>query len=272
MKTLIENISELNSLMREKCPLLHNITNYVTVNDCANAQLAIGGSPIMSDDIGEVEHITSISSCLIINMGTLNERTVASMIASGKKANELGIPVVFDPVGAGASPFRNETVQKILKEVHISILRGNLSEISYIAGLDVITKGVDSSADSNKIHSISVGKNVAKLYNCVVAITGPVDIITDGCRVAKIHNGNALMSKVTGTGCMTSAMTGAYAGATNDYFLSAVAGVCTMGIAGDIAYEKASSLGTGSFHMAIIDAISKIDKTMIKERAKIHEE
>ena len=131
--SVIKDAANLNTRMREMVPLVHNITNYVTVNDCANALLAIGASPIMADDIREASDITAISSALVINIGTLNQRTVESMIASGRTANQLGIPVVFDPVGAGASAFRNETVERILQEVKISILRGNLSEVSYVA-------------------------------------------------------------------------------------------------------------------------------------------
>ncbi len=136
-----QEAAKLNTGMRNTVPLVHNITNYVTVNDCANALLAIGASPIMADDMLEAADITAISSALVINIGTLNQRTIESMILAGKRANELGIPVVFDPVGAGASKLRNETTQRILEQVEISILRGNLSEVSYVAGLSASTKG-----------------------------------------------------------------------------------------------------------------------------------
>ena len=150
------------SAVREECPLVHCITNYVTVNDVANAVLAIGASPIMADDINEAADIASIASALVINMGTLNQRTVDSMLAAAKAANKKGIPVVFDPVGAGASAFRNDTAKKIMDNVRISILRGNLSEMSFMAGLEVSTKGVDTSAKDEKNDPVSVAKAAAE--------------------------------------------------------------------------------------------------------------
>ena len=169
MGSIIESCAKAADKVRDICPLVHCITNYVTVNDVANCILAIGASPIMADDIAEAADITSISKALVINMGTLNARTVESMVAAGKKANELGVPVVFDPVGAGASNFRNETAKRILENVKISILRGNLSEMSYLAGLEVSTKGVDTSEADEKNDPVSVAKKTAAKYNCVAA-------------------------------------------------------------------------------------------------------
>ncbi len=196
MGTIIESCAKAADKVRDICPLVHCITNYVTVNDVANCILAIGASPIMADDIAEAADITSISKALVINMGTLNARTVESMVAAGKKANELGVPVVFDPVGAGASNFRNETAKRILENVKISILRGNLSEMSYLAGLEVSTKGVDTSEADEKNDPVSVAKKTAAKYNCVAAITGAVDTITDGKRVARISNGHPYLSRI----------------------------------------------------------------------------
>lgn len=213
-------IGSLLNEVRNKKPLVHNITNYVTVNDCANILLAIGASPIMADDIKEAADITKISSALVINIGTLNERTIESMIASGKKANELNIPVVFDPVGAGASEFRNSTTKRLLEEVKISVLRGNMSEIKFISGLGSTTKGVDASendARTGNDEGIDVAKNLAKKLQCTVAITGATDIISDGERVVILENGTKMLSNVTGTGCMTTALIGAFCGAGSDY-------------------------------------------------------
>lgn len=272
-----KNVNNLLEEVRKNVPLVHNITNYVTVNDCANAILAIGASPIMADDIKEAADITSISTALVINMGTLNQRTVESMISSGKKANELGIPVVFDPVGAGASQFRNETAHKILSNIKISILRGNLSEISFIAGAEVNTKGVDSAEEDNKNDAVFVAKSVANKYDCITAITGVVDVITDGKRVTKISNGHKMMSKVTGTGCMSSGLVGAFAGAaylndSKDYYSAAVSGILTMAIAGELSFEKVGHIGMGSFHINIIDAISQMSPEIFEKRAKLDEE
>lgn len=265
-----EKIVTLINEVRSNVPLIHNITNYVTVNDCANAVLAIGASPIMADDISEAGDIASISKALVINMGTLNQRTVESMLAAGLSANKAGVPVVFDPVGAGASTFRNETVKRILDTVKVSIIRANLSEMCYIAGFQVSTKGVDSSDADAGNDAVAVAKNVADKYKCVAAITGATDVISDGNRVVKLHNGNELLSKVTGTGCMTSALVGSYAGAVTkeDYFYAAAAGVASMGIAGEMAMSKAAD-GTGSYHIAIIDSLSKINENIMREMIKM---
>jgi hydroxyethylthiazole kinase len=267
-------IGSLLNEVRNKKPLVHNITNYVTVNDCANILLAIGASPIMADDIKEAADITKISSALVINIGTLNERTIESMIASSKKANELNIPVVFDPVGAGASEFRNSTTKRLLEEVKISVLRGNMSEIKFISGLGSTTKGVDASendARTGNDEGIDVAKNLAKKLQCTVAITGATDIISDGERVVILENGTKMLSNVTGTGCMTTALIGAFCGAGSDYFIGAVSGIISMGISGEIALDKAGKIGTGSFHIAIIDAISNLTSNIIEKMNKIKE-
>ena len=259
----------INGIVRKRVPLVHCITNYVTVNDVANAILACGGSPIMSDDIDEVSQIASISNALVINIGTLNKRTIASMIQAGIAANNKNIPVVLDPVGAGASQLRNETVKTLLEQVKFAVIRGNLSEVSFIAGLNVSTRGVDSAEQDSANDAVEVAKNVARKCGCVVAITGAVDGISDGERVAKISNGVAAMSKITGTGCMLSGVIGAYAGAVEDKFCAVVQAVASMGIAGELSYEKYAQIGTGSLHIGIIDALSKIDDAVIEQRGKI---
>lgn len=269
---IVFEIGNLLSEVKNKKPLVHNITNYVTVNDCANILLALGASPIMADDIKEAADITSISSALVINIGTLNERTIESMIESGRKANELNIPVVFDPVGAGASRFRNDTTKRILDEVKISVLRGNMSEVKFIAGLQSTTKGVDASeADTNSGNDegINVAKDLANKLNCTVAITGATDIVSDGERVAILENGTKMLANVTGTGCMTTALVGGFCGAGSDCFVGSVSGIISMGLAGEIAFEKAGHIGTGSFHIAIIDAISNLDNEIINNMAKV---
>ena len=271
MNAMTSSLCEAVTQLRATCPLIHNITNYVTVNDCANAVLAIGASPIMADDLAEAADITAISSALVLNTGTLNRRTVESMLASGKRAGELGIPVVFDPVGAGASALRNETTLRILSEVPVTILRGNLSEISFCAGLSVSTKGVDSAAADAGNNPEAVAINAAKQFNCTVAITGAVDVVTDGTRVVRIRNGHPMLSKVTGTGCMTSALVGSFAGAVSNPLTAAAGGVLCMGIAGDIAFEQAGEQGTGSFRAALMDALSHIDAAVLEERAKVDE-
>lgn len=272
---IAQKVVRLLNRLKNKKPLIHNITNYVTVNDCANILLAIGASPIMADDLKEAADITSIASALVINIGTLNERTIESMIASGKRANELNIPVVLDPVGAGASSFRNETTKRILEEIKISVLRGNMSEIKFIAGLESETKGVDASESDLKSDSdegVRVAKYLAKRFNCTVAITGVFDIVSDGEKSVTIENGTKMLSNVTGTGCMTTALVGGYLGACEtkeDLFIAAVSGIVSMGICGEIAEERAGNIGLGSFHMAIIDAVSNLDEDALLNRSKI---
>ncbi|AOR25077.1 hydroxyethylthiazole kinase [Clostridium taeniosporum] len=273
-KEIVKKVCELLDDVRNKKPLVHNITNYVTVNDCANILLAIGASPIMADDIKESADITKISNALVINIGTLNERTIKSMIVSGKKANELNIPVVFDPVGAGASEFRNSITKKILEEIKINILRGNMSEVKFISGLKSTTKGVDASESDMKSgneEGINIAKNLANKLNCIVAITGITDIVSDGECTVMLENGTKMLSNVTGTGCMSSALIGGFCGAGNDYFIGAIAGIISMGIAGEVSFEKSEKIGLGSFRVGIIDAISNMNSDIIVNMAKVQE-
>ena len=259
----------MNKTVREKNPLVHCITNYVTVNDVANAILAVGGSPVMADDINEVAEITAIANALVINIGTLNERTVKSMEKAGVTANEKNIPVILDPVGVGVSNLRNKTVENLLEKVKFAAIRGNLSEMAFCAGKNSATRGVDSNSSDAKFSAAEVAKIVAEKYSCVAIITGAVDIVTDGKNFAQIKNGVPEMSKITGTGCMLSGILGAYIGACEDKFSAAVSAVASMGIAGEIAAEKYLKFGTGSLHIGIIDALSRIDDEIISVRGKI---
>lgn len=272
MKGLLENV-------RKKAPLIHNITNYVTVNDCANILLACGASPIMADDIQEVEDITSICSALVINIGTLNERTVEAMIKAGKKANELGHPVILDPVGAGASVFRTETAARLLKEIRFTAIRGNISEIKTISQGFGSTKGVDADA-ADRITTENLNEadvfagELARQTKAVIIITGPIDLITDGHKAYAVRNGHPVMSRITGTGCMLTAVTGAFLAANPEKLTEAAAiAVCTMGICGELAYEKMTEAegGTASFRMHLIDFFSKIKQDTITTRARLFE-
>lgn len=270
----VGKIGDILESVRRKKPLIHHITNYVTVNDCANITLAVGASPIMADDIGEAAAITSISSALVLNIGTLNERTIESMLAAGKKANEMKIPVVFDPVGAGASELRNRAAERILREVRVGVLRGNLSEIRFLAGLDSTTRGVDAS-DADMRGGLENGRSTAetaaKKFGCVAAVTGATDFLSDGRRTVLLGNGTKLLSNVTGTGCMCTSLVGSFCGASEDYLAAAAGGVLCMSIAGEIAAQKAGETGSGSFHMALIDAVSRMTAATIEGKAKIHE-
>ncbi len=272
MNGIRKNIADLLEAVRKNTPLIHHITNYVTVNDVANVTLAIGASPIMADAIEEAADIASMSSALVLNIGTLNRRTVESMIAAGKRANALEIPVVLDPVGAGASHLRNTETNRIAQEVQIAILRGNLSEISFVAGLSATTKGVDASLGDAKNDSVYVAQAAAKKLGCTAAVTGAVDVISDGVHTIKIENGHPMLARVTGTGCMASALAGAFAGACKgDYLTAAAAAVSAMGIAGEMAYAKAGNVGTASFRTALIDALSTLGAQEFAQRSKIDE-
>lgn len=271
---IIKSICELLNDVKYKKPLVHSITNYVTANDCANVILAIGGSPTMADYSKEVEGITQIASAVVLNMGIINDDMVNAMIASGKKANELGIPVIFDPVGAGVATYRNEVSRKILSQIKIDVLRGNISEVKFIGGLESNNKGVDASESDMNIgieDEIKIAKDIAKKLNCTVAITGATDIISNGERTAVLNNGTKMLANVTGTGCMTTALTGAFCGSGSDYFIAAIAGVISMGIAGEISEEINGKVGLGSFHIGIIDAISNLNSDIIERKAKIEE-
>ena len=258
--------------VRGKCPLIHNITNYVTVNDCANIVLACGASPIMSDDQSEVEEITTICGGLNINIGTLNKRTIESMFLAGKRANALSHPVVLDPVGAGASKLRTETAQKLLEEVKFTVIRGNISEVKTLASGSGTTKGVDADvadkvSEENLDSAVAFAKAFAEKMGAVVAITGAIDIVADGKKAYCIRNGHPMMSSITGTGCQLSAMTAAYVTVNPEHPLEAA--VCAMGLAGEIAHARLSAQdGNSTYRNYIIDAIYNMTPEQLEEGAK----
>lgn len=237
--------------VREKSPLVHNITNYVVMNTTANALLAVGASPVMAHATNEVEEMVCIASSLVINMGTLSDKWVEAMILAGEKARANSTPVVFDPVGVGATEYRNQVAQQIIDKCKPNIIRGNASEIMALCNTNVKTKGVDSTLCSNA--ALDAAKLLAKSTNSVVVISGETDYITDGVRLASIGNGNVLMAKVTGMGCTASAICGAFAGATNDLFVATTSAMAVMGITGEIAAKQ--SKGPGSMQSNFLDTL-----------------
>lgn len=262
--------------VRTAHPLVHNITNYVTVNDVANVLLACGGSPIMSDDINDVEDITSICGGLNINIGTLNGNTIPSMIAAGKKANKLGHPVLLDPVGAGASRLRTETSLALLKEVKFDVIRGNMSEIKCLALGSGNTHGVDAAegdavTDENMDDVIAFIREFSAATGAVIAMTGAIDIVSDDKKTYIIRNGNAMMSTITGTGCQLSGLTTAYIVANpDDKLTAAAAAVTSMGLCGEIAYGRLSEMdGNSSYRNYIIDAIFNLTGEALDAGAKV---
>ncbi len=266
--TCLENV-------RATTPLVHNITNYVTVNDVANIILACGGSPIMSDEPRDVEDITSICGGLNINIGTLNERSIQAMYLAGAKANELGHKVLLDPVGAGASRLRTETALGLMEKMHFDVIRGNVSEIKTLAGSAAATRGVDASAadavtDENLDAMVRLVKELSARTGAVIAITGAIDLVSDAQRCYVIRNGRAQMGAITGTGCQLSGMMTAFLVANPDRPLEATAAaVCAMGLAGEIGLEALQpGEGNATYRNRIIDAIYRMDGVALDRGAK----
>lgn len=255
--------------LKNKAPLVHNITNYVTANDCANILLASGASPIMADDEGEAADITSICDALVINIGTLNARSIPAMLKAGKRANELKIPVILDPVGAGASALRTNTAMRLINEIKFDVIRGNASEIKILCGGAGKSRGVDvSENDSDTNAALENAKRLACLTDSAVIVTGKTDFVTDGSHSFAISNGDPLMKKITGCGCMLSSLLGGFCGANPDNILDAAAcATAFMGICGELAAKNC--IGTGSLRVGIIDEASNMTIEKLNKVIKI---
>ena len=264
--------------VRKTTPLVHCITNYVTVNDCANALLACGGSPIMSDEPQDVVDIQTICGGLVLNIGTLNEHTIAGMHAAAKRATELGHPIVLDPVGAGASKLRTDTASELLDNYAVKVIRGNMSEMKALAGSAATTRGVDVNPDdavteANLAESAEFAKSLADKTGAVVAITGAIDLVADARRAIAIRNGSPIMGKITGTGCMLTCVTAAYAVANPENLLEAVvAAVAGSGVAGEMSAARMQPVdGNGSFRTYLLDALYNINGEALEAVARIEE-
>lgn len=269
------SFGECLEAVHAKTPLIHNITNYVTVNDVANALLACGGSPIMSDEPKDVYEITSICGGLNINIGTLNERSIEAMMIAGSRAKELAHVVLLDPVGAGASTLRTTTAQTIVEKIKPDVIRGNISEIKTMAKGSGTTKGVDADAadtvtEENLDDMVAFVKAFAEKTNAVIAITGAIDLVADADICYVIRNGRKEMSRITGTGCQLSSVATAYAVANPEHKVDAVAAaVCLMGLAGEIGWEKMQEGdGNSTYRNRIIDAIFNMDAKTLEAGAK----
>ena len=267
-KTCLDNV-------RARCPLIHNITNYVTVNDVANALLAIGGSPIMADEPSDAAEITRICGGLNVNIGTLNKRTIKAMFASAKNASALGHKLLLDPVGAGASALRTKTALGLLKKNYFDIVRGNISEVKTLALGSGTTKGVDADVadavtESNLDKAVAFAKDFAARQKCVAAITGAIDLVADANKCYVIRNGRAEMSRITGTGCQLSSVTAAFAVANPDNLLeAAAASVCAMGLAGEIGWSNMQEGdGNSTYRNRIIDALFNMTGELLEKGAK----
>ncbi len=261
----VQSVNDNLLKVREQSPLVHNITNFVVMNNTANALLAVGASPVMAHAPEEMEAMAGIASALVINIGTLSNEWIDGMLIAGKTALKRGIPVVLDPVGAGATPFRTETCHRIIDECKPTIIRGNASEIMALLNSDIKTKGVDSTEISE--NALELAKTLSKQTEAIVSISGPADFITNGEEVLRINNHIPIMPKVTGMGCTASALTGAIAAVSDDAMVASATAMALMAVAGEIATPKA--LGPGSFQMHFLDALYNMTDVDIAKFLKL---
>lgn len=267
MSDITEKTAENMLLIRQDKPLIHNITNFVVMNYTANVLLAMGASPVMAHAVEEVEEMVSYAGSLVLNIGTLSDIWIEAMIKAGRKATKLGTPIILDPVGSGATNFRTSTAKTLLDETIVSIIRGNSSEILSLGNPDSMTKGVDA------IHTVEdaaeTGSLLAQELGTTLAITGPVDLITDGVRTVRVENGDAMMPYVTGTGCSATAVIAAFAAVEKNMVSAAAGGLAFIGLAAEKAAE--GSQGPGSFMIALIDALYNLTPEDVKAGCRIVE-
>lgn len=257
MRTTITNneLAAAIAAVKQKAPLVHNITNYVAMNNSANALLAIGASPVMAHWTDEMEDMTSIAGALVINIGTLDKEWIDGMFAAGRAAHRRGTPIVLDPVGAGATPQRTQTALNLIEECRPTIIRGNGSEIMALVDADVKSKGVDSSASSHD--ALSAAQTLSRNTGAVVVISGEVDYITDGTLTHTVEGGDPIMTAVTGMGCTATALVGAFAAVVDDAATAATAAMAVMSMAGERA--AAYCKGSGSMQIAFLDELYNLN-------------
>jgi hydroxyethylthiazole kinase len=254
------------ALIRQRKPLIHQITNYVVMNETANATLALGALPVMAHARQEVEEMVGLAGALVLNIGTLSSEWVDSMLLAGRTANARKIPVVLDPVGAGATRYRTETARRILAEVKVTVLRGNAGEIASLIGRQAEVRGVESIGTSGAAEELA--RIAARTFDVVASVTGPVDRICDQRRAAAVANGHPLLAAVTGTGCIATALTGCFLAAKPaDPFEAAVEALVSFGVAGEDA--AAGSPGPGTFHVRLYDALAHLDPATLDDRARV---
>lgn len=268
-----EAFFEVRNAVQEQSPLIHCITNPISINDCANAVLALGAKPIMAEHPKEVCGITAIAKALAVNLGNITDARAESIILSGNQARQMGIPCVIDVVGTACSPFRMELAQRFIRECVPAVVKGNLSEVKAMAGADYEAKGIDAGKHDMVSFSNEKGlydaavlvKNYAASIHAVVMASGAVDIISDGGTVYFVENGTAELAKVTGTGCMLNVITGTYLSVTEP-LIAAVLSAVTLGICGETADSRH---GTGSYRVGLMDALSALEQEMLAERMRV---
>jgi hydroxyethylthiazole kinase len=246
--------ADLLSTVRTRRPLVHHITNTVTMNDCANVTLCIGAAPVMAEALEEVGEMVAIADALVLNIGTLSRQQIASMLKAGQRANECNIPIILDPVGAGATRMRTEAALMLLDRLEIAVLKGNAGEIGALAGTGGKVRGVDSQGAGGD--ALTIARSYAKDASTIVVISGATDIVTDGNRVLLTDNGHEMMGRLSGTGCMAASLTGAFAAVSRDYVISSAAALAAFGLAGEIAAVRSG--GPYSFRTELFDGLASL--------------
>jgi hydroxyethylthiazole kinase len=265
MNNIASRAVEIMVRVRSSKPLVHQITNFVVMNETANITLCAGALPVMAHARQEVEEMLGAAHALVLNLGTLWPEQVDAMLLAGRRANVRGIPVVLDPVGAGATRFRTESAHRVLDRLSVAIVRGNLAEVATLAGYQANISGVESSGASGDPAEVAAA--CARKFGCVAAITGRVDTVSDGTRLARVSNGHELMSRVTGTGCMSTAVTAAYAAVESDSLVATASALAAFGLAGEIAAQGAP--GPGTFHVRLYDALAQMTAETLRAGARI---
>ncbi|HZH61608.1 MAG TPA: hydroxyethylthiazole kinase [Metabacillus sp.] len=265
----MERTQFINALehVRNTNPLVHNITNVVVTNFVANGLLALGASPVMAYAKEEVADMAKIAGALVLNIGTLTHDEIEAMIIAGKSANQHGVPVVFDPVGAGATPFRTETSHRIVEEIKISVLRGNAAEVANVIGEDWAIKGVDAGEGSGNI--IELAQNAAKKLQTTVVITGKDDVVTDGETTYIVQNGHPILTKVTGTGCLLSSIIGAFSAVEKDLIAASVSALTVYGVTAELAAQKTVKEGPGSFQIELLNQLMNVSTDDLHAHMKV---
>ncbi|MGA7522013.1 MAG: hydroxyethylthiazole kinase [Acidobacteriaceae bacterium] len=267
-KHLASAAAELLTRLRNRRPLIHHITNFVVMNTTANITLCAGALPVMAHARQEVEDMAASADALVLNLGTLWPEQVESMLLAGGRANAKGIPIVLDPVGAGATPYRTESAHRLLRELSVAIVRGNAAEVASLTGMDAGIRGVEAVGDTGDSAAIALA--FARRYHCVAAVTGPVDAITDGQRLFRVLNGHPLMARVTGTGCMATSVIAAFATIEKDFTLASAAALACYGLAGEKAAER--SQGPGSFQMHLFDTLADLGDDAVRTGARLQQQ
>jgi hydroxyethylthiazole kinase len=261
----VRSAAESLRLIRERKPLVHQITNYVVMNETANATLALGALPVMAHAPEEVSEMVSLAGALVLNIGTLSSAWVESMLKAGWAANSRGVPVVLDPVGVGATSFRTDAAKRILDQVEVAVLRGNAGEVATLVGVEAEMRGVESIGTGTEPPELA--RQAAKSLGLVASVTGPVDHVSDGARTAAVSNGDPMMATITGTGCMSTAITGCFLAVAGSAFDAAVEALVAFGVAGEDAARDAK--GPGSFHVNLYDALAALDPLTLDGRARV---